>query len=80
MLQVLCVEGLVPNQRQHPPRCAHHNVRAVVLQCLLILLDGNAAKENRDFDVVKILAEPLVLLVNLKGQFPTQRKGYSLYY
>ena len=42
---------------------------AVVLEHLLIFLDADATKEDRDLDVVKVLAETLVLLVDLKCQF-----------
>jgi hypothetical protein len=45
-------------------------VRAIVLQDLLILLDADATKEDRDFDIVEVLAEMLVLLVDLEGQLP----------
>ena len=41
---------------------------AVVLEHLLIFLDADATKEDRDLDVVKVLAEALVLLVDLKCQ------------
>lgn len=55
MLQVLGVEGFVPNQRQDPPGSAHNNVGAVVLQGLLILLDRDPTKENCDLDILKVL-------------------------
>ena len=70
MLDVLGVEGLVLDQGQDSPRGTHHDVRAVVLQHLLVLLDADTTKEDRDLDVVKVLAESLVLLVNLEGQLP----------
>lgn len=74
MLEVLCVEGLVPNQSQDPSRSAHHNMWTVVLQCLLVLFDGNPTKKHRDLDTVKVLAKPLVLFVNLKSQFSVTQK------
>ena len=70
VLDVLGVEGLVLDQGQDPPRGTHHDVRAVVLQHLLVLLDADTTKEDRDLDVVKVLTETLVLLVNLEGQLP----------
>ena len=68
MLDVLEVEGLVPAERQDPPRCAHHDVRAVGLHHLLVLLDADPSKEHGRLDVVEVLAEPLVLLVDLERQ------------
>lgn len=68
MLDVLEVEGLVPAERQDPPGCAHHDVWAVGLHHLLILLDADPSKEHRRLDVVEVLAKPLVLLVDLECQ------------
>ena len=71
MLGVLEVEGLVSHQRQDPPRGAHHDVgTAAPLEDLLVLLDADPAKEDGCADVVKVLAEPLILLVDLEGQLP----------
>ena len=70
VLDVLGVERLVLDQGQDPPRGTHHDVRAVVLQHLLVLLDADTTKEDGDLDVVKVLAETLVLLINLEGQLP----------
>ena len=70
MLEVLGVEGLVSNQGQDATGGAHHNVGAVVLQRLLVLLDGDATKEHRNLDIVEVLAKSLILLVDLKCQFP----------
>ncbi len=41
---------------------------AVVFQCLLVLLDRYSSKEDRDFDIFKVFAETLILLVNLEGE------------
>ena len=70
MLDVLGVEGLVLHQSQDATGGPDHDVRAVVLQGLLVLLDADTTKEHRDLDVVKVLAESLVLLVDLEGQLP----------
>ena len=70
VLDVLGVECLVLDQHQDPPWGTDHDVRAVVLQHLLVLLDADTTKEDRDLDIVKVLAETLVLLVNLEGQLP----------
>ena len=70
VLDVLGVEGLILDQGQDSSRGTNHNMGAVVLQNLLILLDADTTKEDRDLDVVKVLAETLVLLVNLEGQLP----------
>ena len=70
MLDVLGVEGLVLHQSQDATRGPDHDVRAVVLQGLLVLLDADTTKEHGDLDVVKVLAESLVLFVDLEGQLP----------
>ena len=70
VLDVLGVEGLVLDQGQDSSGGTDHDVRAVVLQHLLILLDADTTKEDRDLDVVKVLTETLVLLVDLEGQLP----------
>ena len=70
VLDVLGVEGLVLDKGQDSSRGTDHDVGAVVLQHLLILLDADTTKEDGDLDVVKVLAETLVLLVNLEGQLP----------
>ena len=65
---MLCVECLVLDQSQDAAGSSNNNVRAVVLQNLLVLLNADATKEDRNFDVVKVLAESLVLFVDLKCQ------------
>ena len=70
MLDVLGVERLVLHKGKDAAGRTDHDVRAVVLQGLLILLDANTSKEDGDFDVVKVLAESLILLVYLEGQLP----------
>ena len=46
MLEVLQVELLAANESKDAARCANHNVWAVGLEDLLILADGQAAKED----------------------------------
>lgn len=64
------VEILVADEGKGASRSAHHDVRAVVLERLLVLGDGHPAKENGASDAIKILGEPLVLLVDLEGKLP----------
>ena len=71
VLDVLEVEGLVSAEGQDAARCPHHDVGAVALHRLLILLDADPSKEHRRLDGVKVLTEPLVLLVDLERQLPT---------
>ena len=68
MLDVLQVEGLVPAEGQDPARGAHHDVGAAALHHLLVLLDADPAEEHGRLHGVEVLAEPLVLLVDLKGK------------
>ena len=70
MLDVLSVERLILHEGEDAAGRTDHDVRAVVLQGLLVLLDADTSKEDRNFDVVKVLAESLVLLVYLEGQLP----------
>ena len=75
MLDVLQVEGLVTAEGQDATGSPHHNVRAVALQHLLILLDADPTKEHGRLDVVEILTEPLVLLVDLERQLSAASEG-----
>ena len=68
MLEMLQIELLAPDQGQDPARSAHHDMRAVGLEHLLVLGDGQAAEEDADFDALSVLGEPLVLLADLEGQ------------
>ena len=70
MLDVLGVEGLVLDEGQDSSRSTDHNVWTVILQHVLVLLDTYTTKEDGDLDVVKVLAETLVLFVDLEGQLP----------
>ena len=78
VLDVLEVEGLVSHQRQDAPGRAHHNVGTVGLEGLLVLLDGEPSKEHAHLHVVKVLAETLVLLVDLKRQLPGAGKKTNM--
>ena len=70
MLNVLEIEGLIADQGQDPPWSPHHDVGAVGLHHLLVLLDADPSKEDRRLDVVKVFAESLVLFVDLERQLP----------
>lgn len=70
MFDVLQTEGLVPDERQDATRRPDDNVRAVLLQDVLVLLDGHAAEEHGRFDCGQVLGEALVLFTDLEGQFP----------
>ena len=70
VLYVLGVERLVLDKSQDAARSADDNVGAVVLQHFLVLLYTDTTKEDGHLDVVKVLAEPLVLFVDLEGQLP----------
>ena len=68
MLDVLQVQGLVADQSQDASWRAHHDVGAVLLQDVLVLLDGHATKEHGRLDSGHVLGEALVLLADLEGQ------------
>ena len=70
VLDVFQVEGLLPDQSQDSSWCAHHNVGAVAMQGLLILLDVDASKEYSNLYIITILRKTLILLINLKSQLP----------
>lgn len=74
MLDVFEVECLVPDECQDPAWGTHHDVRAVGLHHLLILLDADAPEEHGRLDVVEVLAESLILLVDLEGQLPERAR------
>lgn len=68
VLDVLQVEGFVADQGENSARRPYHDVRAALLQYILVLLDGHAAEEHGHLDRGHVLGEALVLLTDLKGQ------------
>jgi len=70
VLDVLEVEVPGADERQDPAGRADDDVRAVVAQCLLVLLHQHAAEEHRDLHAVHVLGEALVLLADLECQLP----------
>lgn len=73
VLDVLEVEGLVSAEGQDAAGGPDHDVGAVVLHHLLVLLDADPTKEHCRLSVVEVLTEPLVLLVDLEGQLPAKK-------
>lgn len=71
VLDVLHAEGLVPNEGQGAPRSPHNNVRAVLLQGVLVVLDGHPPEEHGNLHAGHVLGEALVLLADLEGQLPS---------
>lgn len=67
---MLEVELLAAHKRKNASRRANDNVRTVVLQHLLVLLDGQAAEKHTDLDALHVAAEPLILLADLEGELP----------
>ena len=70
VLDVLQDQGLPADQGQRAARRPDHNVGAVLLQHLLVLLDGHAAEEHGRSHRGHVLGEALVLLADLEGQLP----------
>ena len=68
VLDALEVEGLGADEAEDAARGADHDVRAVLLQGLLVLVDGHTAEEDGDLQVLHVLGETLVLLRDLEGQ------------
>lgn len=68
VLDVLHAEGLVTNEGQRTSGCSYDDVRAVLFQDFLILLDSQATKEHRHLDSGHVLGEALVLFADLEGQ------------
>lgn len=68
MLDILQDEGLVPDEGQDAAWCSNNDVRAVLLQHILILLDGQATKEHCCFYCGHVLREALILFTDLEGQ------------
>lgn len=63
------VQSLVANEGKDPPWCSYDNVRAALLQYILILLYGQATEEDGTLNVGHVLGEALVLFTDLEGQF-----------
>ncbi len=68
MLDVLQSEGLVPDEGEDAAWCSDDDMRAVLLQDLLVLLDGQTTKEYRCLYCGHVLGEPLILFADLEGQ------------
>lgn len=68
VLDVLQDQGLSPDEGQCAAGRAHHDVGAVLLQHLLVFLDGHAAEEHGCSHSGHVLGEALVLLADLEGQ------------
>lgn len=68
MLDVLQSKGLVPDEGQDAAWRPDDDVRAVLLQDLFILLDGQATEEHCRFYCGHVLGETLVLFADLEGQ------------
>lgn len=68
VFDVLQAEGLLEDECADTPGSSNNNMRAVLFQDLLILLDGHATKEHRHLDSGHVLGETLILFANLEGQ------------
>lgn len=68
VFDVLEAEGLVADESEDTPRRPHHNVWAVLLHHLLVLLDGQAAEEHCHLHRGHILGEAFILFTDLEGQ------------
>lgn len=64
-------KGLIAHKGFETPGSTNDDVGAVVLvlEGLDIVLDGHSTVENAGLDVGQVLAEPVVLIANLVGQF-----------
>lgn len=69
MFDIFEIQGLVANEGKDPPWCSHHNVRAALLQYVLILLYGQATEEDSTLNAGHVLGEALILFTDLEGQF-----------
>jgi hypothetical protein len=49
-------------------RRSHHKVGAVLLQCVLVLLDGQAPEDHGCLDGRHVLGEALILFADQEGQ------------
>lgn len=68
MLDVLQAKVLVPGESEDAARGPNHDVGAVLLQNLFVLLDVHASKEYSCLYCGHVLGETLVLFTDLEGQ------------
>lgn len=68
VFDVLETKVLVADEGEGATGCAHHDVRAILAEHLLVLLDGQAAEEHGTLDAGHVLGEALILFANLEGQ------------
>mmetsp|Transcript_13229 Transcript_13229/g.30885 ORF Transcript_13229/g.30885 Transcript_13229/m.30885 type:complete len:226 (-) Transcript_13229:39-716(-) len=69
MLYAVELEILIPSQSQNATGGSHHNVRAVVLENFLVLLDRDSSVKDSGLYLRQVLAESLVLVGNLESEF-----------
>lgn len=69
MLDSVQFQVLVTGKTKDTTGSSDDNVRAIVLEDFLVLLDRNTSVKDGSLDGRQILAESLVLVGNLKGQF-----------
>ena len=68
VLDMLQVESASSGQCQDTSRSTDNNVRAILFDRLLVLLDANATKENSNLYSRHVFTKALVFLTDLKGQ------------
>uniref|UniRef100_A0A0A9DRZ3 Uncharacterized protein n=1 Tax=Arundo donax TaxID=35708 RepID=A0A0A9DRZ3_ARUDO len=70
MPHILQGEILLSGKGKYPSRCANHNMRAFILQQILMFSDVDPSIEDSNFYFGQILAESLELMTYLVSQFP----------
>ena len=69
MLQLAQVEVVATNQRQKATWSAYEDLRGILLQLLDVLGDGLSTVHDINIYLRQVLSEPVILLLDLKGQF-----------
>ena len=74
MLDVFEIERTLSGKRQDTSGSTDHNVRAILLEGLFILLNGHATEKDGCLDVWHVLGESVILLGDLERQLSSVTK------
>ena len=70
MFDVFELQEFLSAQRQDSARSAHYDVWTIFLQKLFVFLDGQSTEKCGHLDPRLVLAEALILLLDLESQLP----------
>lgn len=79
MLAVLQAKNLVSEQGEDATRSAHNDVRAIILQDFMILLNADTAIEDASLHSGHVLTEAFIFILDLESQFTSVAEDEDRY-